>query len=96
MVLGKLLQPLEGVNPEDLPIDKLRDRVREEGVKELLLATPPSVDGEATALFIAQELSDMGIRLTRLASGIPHGGDLEFADQITLGRAFEGRRALGT
>ncbi len=96
MVLGKLLSPLEGVHPEELPIAKLRQRIADESVRELMIATPPSVDGEATALYLAQEVSDLGVRVTRLASGIPHGGDLEFADQITVGRAIEGRRTVDT
>jgi recombination protein RecR len=95
-VLGRLLSPLEGVSSEDLPIDALKARVRDdrEPVRELLVATPPSVDGEATALLIARELAPMGVRVTRIASGIPHGGDLEYADQVTLGRAIEGRKNL--
>jgi recombination protein RecR len=93
-VLGRLLSPLEGVGAEELPLDALRDRVRE-GVAEVLVATPPSVDGEATALLIARELGALGVRVTRIASGVPHGGDLEFADQVTLGRAIEGRKSFG-
>lgn len=95
-VLGRLLSPLEGVSGEDLPIDALKARVRDERdpVRELLVATPPSVDGEATALLIARELTPLGVRVTRIASGIPHGGDLEYADQVTLGRAIEGRKSL--
>ena len=95
-VLGRLLSPLEGVSSEDLPIDALKARVRDdrELVRELLVATPPSVDGEATALLIARELGPLGVRVTRIASGIPHGGDLEYADQVTLGRAIEGRKNL--
>jgi recombination protein RecR len=91
-VLGRLLSPLEGVGPDELPLGPLRGRLAEDGVKEVLLATPPSVDGEATALFLARELQSAGVTLTRIASGIPHGGDLEFADRITLGRAIQGRR----
>jgi recombination protein RecR len=94
LVLGKLLSPLDGVSTGDLPIADIRSRIQADGVTELIIATPPSVDGEATALYIARELSDLGVRMTRLASGIPHGGDLEFADQITLGRAIDGRRKL--
>lgn len=95
-VLGRLLSPLEGISGEDLPIDALKARVRDERepVRELLVATPPSVDGEATALLIARELASSGVRVTRIASGIPHGGDLEYADQVTLGRAIEGRKSL--
>lgn len=94
MVMGKLLSPLDGVGPADLPIRELRERIGADGVTEVIVATPPSVDGEATALYIARELADLGVRITRLASGVPHGGDLEFADQITLGRAIDGRRKL--
>lgn len=93
-VLGKLLSPLEGVGPEDLPIRKLAERVRTEGVKEVILATPPSVDGEATALLLKRELEPLGIALSRIASGVPHGGDLEFADPITMGRALSGRQKM--
>jgi len=96
LVLGKLMSPLEGVGPAEMPVDRLRNRIREDGVKEVLLATPPSVDGEATALYLAQEIRDLGVRVSRLASGVPHGGDLEFADQITLGRAIDGRRGVGS
>jgi len=93
-VLGKLLSPLEGVGPEDLPLETLRRRLSEGQIAEVLVATPPSVDGEATALFLARELATAGVRVSRIASGVPHGGDLEFADQITLGRAIEGRKDL--
>jgi len=94
-VLGRLLSPLEGVGAEELPIDALKERVRADQVAEVLVATPPSVDGEATALLIARELGPLGARVTRIASGVPHGGDLEFADQVTLGRAIEGRKSFG-
>jgi recombination protein RecR len=93
-VLGRLLSPLEGIGPEDLPIGKLADRIRSDGVSEIIVATPPSVDGEATALLLKRELSSLGVAITRIASGVPHGGDLEFADPITMGRALSGRRAL--
>ncbi|MBX3180995.1 MAG: recombination mediator RecR [Polyangiaceae bacterium] len=92
-VLGKLLSPLDGVGPSELPLAELKRRIIEDGVKEVLVATPPSVDGEATALLLSRELGDQ-VRLTRIASGVPHGGDLEFADRITLGRAIDGRRNL--
>ena len=94
-VLGRLLSPLEGVGAEDLPIDALKERVRGDQVNEVLVATPPSVDGEATALLLARELGPLGPKVTRIASGVPHGGDLEFADQVTLGRAIEGRKSFG-
>lgn len=94
-VLGRLLSPLEGIGAEELPLDALKARVRADGVTEVLVATPPSVDGEATALLVARELGALGARVTRIASGVPHGGDLEFADQVTLGRAIEGRKSFG-
>jgi recombination protein RecR len=93
-VLGKLLSPLEGIGPEDLPLESLRRRLSEGEIAEVLVATPPSVDGEATALLLARELASTSVKVSRIASGVPHGGDLEFADQITLGRAIEGRKNL--
>ncbi|MDW8361702.1 MAG: recombination mediator RecR [Myxococcales bacterium] len=92
-VLHGLLSPLDGVGPESLPLDALVRRISEGGIEEVIVATPLSVDGEATALYVAQVLRPLGVRVTRIASGVPHGGELEFADPITLGRAFEGRRA---
>lgn len=94
-VLGRLLSPLEGTGPEDLPLERLRACIAEDGVQEVIVATPPSVEGEATALHLARELGP-NVRVTRIASGIPHGGDLEYADPITLGRAMTGRRHLGS
>ena len=93
-VLGRLLSPLEGIGPEDLPLGRLIERVRTDGVTEVIVATPPSVDGEATGLLLKRELAPLGVQVTRIASGVPHGGDLEFADPITMGRALTGRRAL--
>jgi recombination protein RecR len=93
-VLGHLLSPLEGVGPEELPIGRLVERIRSDGVREAIVATPPSVDGEATALLLKRELEPYGVALTRIASGVPHGGDLEFADPITMGRALSGRQKL--
>jgi recombination protein RecR len=93
-VLGGALSPLDGVEPEDLRIAELIERVGKEGTKEIVVATNPTTTGEATALFIAQELNDMPVRVTALASGLPVGGDLEYADEITLGRAFAGRREI--
>jgi recombination protein RecR len=93
-VLGRLLSPLEGIGPEDLPLPRLAARIREDGVKEVIVATPPSVDGEATALLLKRELTPLGVAMTRIASGVPHGGDLEYADPITMGRALAGRNAL--
>jgi recombination protein RecR len=96
-VLGKLLSPLDGISADDLPLERLRRVVLdpEAPVSEVLVATPPSVDGEATALLVAREMATLGARVTRIASGVPHGGDLEFADQVTLGRAIEGRKSFG-
>jgi recombination protein RecR len=93
-VLGRLLSPLEGIGPEDLPMARLVDRIRSDGVTEVIVATPPSVDGEATALLLKRELGPTGVAVTRIASGVPHGGDLEFADPITMGRALAGRQRL--
>ncbi|HEV8549404.1 MAG TPA: recombination mediator RecR [Polyangiaceae bacterium] len=93
-VLGRLLSPLDGIGPEELPLPALMARIVGDGVREVILATPPSVDGEATALLLARELSGKNLKLSRIASGVPHGGDLEFADQITLGRAIDGRRPV--
>jgi recombination protein RecR len=93
-VLGRLLSPLEGIGPDDLPVAKLAERIRSEGVAEVIVATPPSVDGEATALLLKRELEPLGVAITRIASGVPHGGDLEFADPITMGRALSGRQRL--
>jgi recombination protein RecR len=93
-VLGKLLSPLEGIGPEKLPLDKLIAHIKTNDVIEVIVATPPSVDGEATALLLKRELAPLGISLTRIASGVPHGGDLEFADPITMGRALSGRQRI--
>lgn len=93
-VLGRLLSPLEGIGPEDLPLPRLVTRIKDEGVTEVIVATPPSVDGEATALLLKRELGPLSITMTRIASGVPHGGDLEYADPITMGRALAGRQSL--
>lgn len=96
-VLHGLLSPLEGKGPEQLPLDALSRRIGTDGVTEVIVATPPSVEGEATALYLGQTLCAAPgtlLRITRIASGVPHGGDLELTDRITLERAFEGRRAL--
>jgi recombination protein RecR len=93
-VLGKLLSPLEGIGPDELPLERLATRIREDGVREVIVATPPSVDGEATALLLKRELAPLGVTVSRIASGVPHGGDLEFADPITMSRALAGRQRL--
>lgn len=93
-VLGGSLSPLDGIEPEDLRIAELVERAKEEGTQEIVVATNPNTTGEATALYIAQEVQELGVRVTALASGLPVGGDLEYADEVTLGRAFAGRRQL--
>jgi len=95
-VLGRLLSPLDGIGPEQLPMQELASLLESRGTKEVIIATPPSVDGEATALFLAQELARRGVQASRIASGIPHGGDLEFADQVTLLRSIKGRKPLSS
>ncbi len=91
-VLQGVLSPLSGVGPEDLTINQLMKRIETEKFKEVILATNPSLDGEATAYFIARKLRSFSIRVTMIARGLPLGGDMEFADEITLTQAFEGRR----
>ena len=93
-VLGGALSPLDGVEPEDLRVAELLGRIEKEEIQELVIATNPNTTGEATAMFIAQEVKDLRVRVTALASGLPVGGDLEYADEVTLGRAFAGRREL--
>lgn len=93
-VLGGAINPLEGVGPDNLRIRELMTRLQSGEVKELILATDPNTEGEATATYLALLVKPMGLRVTRLASGLPVGGDLEYADEITLGRAFEGRRQI--
>jgi recombination protein RecR len=93
-VLGGAINPLEGIGPDNLHIRELLQRLGTGEVKELILATDPNTEGEATATYLALMVKPMGIAVTRLASGLPVGGDLEYADEITLGRAFEGRRAV--
>ncbi|MCX2971851.1 MULTISPECIES: recombination mediator RecR [Streptomyces] len=93
-VLGGAISPIEGVGPDDLRIRELLARLADGAVTELILATDPNLEGEATATYLARMVSSMGLKVTRLASGLPVGGDLEYADEVTLGRAFEGRRLL--
>ncbi|HET6925039.1 MAG TPA: recombination mediator RecR, partial [Candidatus Saccharimonadales bacterium] len=93
-VLGGLVSPIDGITPDQLHIAELISRVDEDQVKEIILATNASVEGESTALYIQQQLGDKPVKVTRLARGLPIGVDLEYADQITLGRALEGRQAL--
>jgi recombination protein RecR len=93
-VLGGAISPIEGVGPDDLRIKELVERLASGEVVEIIIATDPNLEGEATATYLARWLKPMGLRVTRLASGLPVGGDLEYADEVTLGRAFEGRRLL--
>jgi len=93
-VLHGAISPVNGVRPDDLRIKELAARVRNGGIDELILATNPNLEGEATAMYIAQSLQGSGVRVTRLARGLPIGGDLEYADELTVSRALEGRRAL--
>jgi recombination protein RecR len=93
-VLGGLVSPIDGVGPEQLRIAELVKRIDDDDVKEIILATNASVEGESTALYIQQQIGDRPVRVTRLARGLPIGVDLEYADQITLTRALEGRQAL--
>jgi recombination protein RecR len=93
-VLGGAISPIEGIGPDDLRIRELMTRLADGVVTEVILATDPNLEGEATATYLTRLLRPMGLRVTRLASGLPVGGDLEYADEVTLGRAFEGRRAV--
>ncbi|GHG47474.1 recombination protein RecR [Flavimobilis marinus] len=93
-VLGGAINPIENVGPDDLRIAELMTRLADGTVQEVILAMDPNVEGEATATYLSRMLGPMGLRVTRLASGLPVGGDLEYADEVTLGRAFEGRRLV--
>jgi len=95
-VLGGSINPLAGIGPEQLHIRELVTRLADESITELILATDPNLEGEATAVYLVRALAPLGIRITRLASGLPVGGDLEYADEVTLARAFEGRRTAGS
>jgi recombination protein RecR len=93
-VLGGAISPMEGIGPEQLRTKELVSRLADGAVQEVILATDPNLEGEATATYLTRLLRDLGLRVTRLASGLPVGGDLEYADEVTLGRAFEGRRSV--
>ena len=93
-VLHGAISPVNGVRPDDLKIPQLVQRVKKGGIEELILATNPNLEGEATSMYVAQLLAGSGARLTRLARGLPMGGDLEYADEVTVSRALEGRRAI--
>lgn len=93
-VLGGAISPIDGVGPEQLKIRELLTRLSDERIKEIIIATDPNLEGEATATYLARTIKPLGIKVSRLASGLPVGGDLEYADEVTLGRAFEGRRSI--
>jgi len=94
-VLMGVLSPIDGVGPEDLRIRKLLERLKEGSVREIVLATNPTVEGDTTALYLAEQLKGLPVKVSRLALGLPVGGDLEYADRLTLARALEGRQTLG-
>lgn len=93
-ILGGAISPLDGIGPDDLRVQELLDRVARDGIEEVILATNPNLEGNATAMYVAALLKPIGVRVTRLASGLPVGGDLEYADEVTLGQALEGRREM--
>jgi recombination protein RecR len=93
-VLLGAMSPLEGIGPEQLKIRELLERLGPEGVQEVIVCTNPNTEGEVTAMYLARMLKPLGLKVTRLASGLPVGGDLEYADELTLGRALEGRRSI--
>ncbi|HAQ23307.1 MAG TPA: recombination protein RecR [Acidimicrobiaceae bacterium] len=93
-VLGGAISPIEGIGPDQLRVRELLSRLEQEGVVEVILATNPNIEGEATAMYLARLLEPLGLAVTKIASGLPVGGDLEYADELTLGRALEGRRKL--
>jgi recombination protein RecR len=93
-VLGGAISPIDGIGPDELHLQELLERIPQDGVQEVIVATNPNVEGEATAMYLARLLGPLGIRVTRIASGLPVGGDLEYADEVTLGRALQGRREL--
>ena len=93
-VLGGAISPIEGIGPDDLRIRELMARLSDATIVEIILATDPNLEGEATATYLARMIAPLGIAVSRLASGLPVGGDLEYADEVTLGRAFEGRRRV--
>ncbi|MBW3562170.1 MAG: recombination mediator RecR [Actinobacteria bacterium] len=95
-VLGGAISPIDGIGPDDLHVKELIGRLDNEGVGEVIIATNPNVEGEATASYLARLLQPLGVRVTRIASGLPVGGDLDYADEVTLGRAFSGRRDVGS
>src|SRR5690606_24181390 len=93
-VLHGVISPMDGVGPEDIRIKELLERIQDGSVKEVIVATNPNIEGEATAMYISKLLKPLGIKITRIAHRIPVGGDLEYADEVTLSKALEGRREI--
>jgi recombination protein RecR len=93
-VLGGAISPIDGIGPENLRIRELMIRLGDTAIQEIIIATDPNLEGEATASYLVRQIKPLGIKVSRLASGLPVGGDLEYADEVTLGRAFEGRRTV--
>ena len=93
-MLQGAISPIEGIGPDQLRVKELLVRIEPEGIEEIILCTNPNIEGEATAMYLARLLKPLGLKVTRIASGLPVGGDLEYADELTLGRALEGRREL--
>jgi len=93
-VLHGVISPMDGIGPEDIKVPELLNRLKDEEVKEIILATNPNIEGEATAMYISRLVKPSGIKTTRIAHGLPVGGDLEYADEVTLSKALEGRREI--
>lgn len=93
-VLQGAISPMDGVGPEDIKVAELLKRLTDEGIQEIIMATDPNIEGEATAMYIARLIKPTGIKITRIAHGLPVGGDLEYADEVTLSKALEGRREI--
>lgn len=93
-VLGGAISPIDGIGPDQLHISELIERLEPDGIKEIIVATNPNVEGDATAIYIARLIGPLGVEVSRISSGLPVGGDLEYADEVTLGRALEGRRRM--
>jgi recombination protein RecR len=93
-VLGGAISPMDGIGPDDINVSELLERLKQHTVKEVILATDPNIEGEATSMYLAKLIKPLGVRVTRIAHGLPVGGDLEYADEVTLARALEGRREV--
>jgi len=93
-ILGGLLSPIENIGPAEIKVPRLLERIKTEGIEEVIIALNPTVEGESTAMYLKKVIIPLGVKITRLASGLPVGGDLEYADEITIGRAISDRREL--